>query len=69
MNAWYLERTAPWIERIGIETVREILADPATRQALYERFLFSQRFSQDDPWTDRANGSDSHEFTPLTTVG
>ncbi|HVY17651.1 MAG TPA: nitrite reductase large subunit NirB [Rhodopila sp.] len=67
-DAWYLERTAPWIERVGIETVRETLADPATRKALHERFLYSQRFSQDDPWTDRAQGAEAHEFKPLAEV-
>jgi nitrite reductase (NADH) large subunit len=67
-DAWYLERTAPWIERVGIDTVRETLADPATRKALHERFLFSQRFSQDDPWTERARGAERHEFRPMATV-
>jgi nitrite reductase (NADH) large subunit len=67
-DGWYLERTAPWIERVGIETVRQTLADAPTRKALYERFLFSQRFSQDDPWSDRAQGADAHEFKPMAKV-
>ncbi len=67
-DGWYLERTAPWIERVGIDTVRQMLADTTTRKALHERFLHSQRFSQDDPWSDRAQGAEAHEFTPMAKV-
>jgi nitrite reductase (NADH) large subunit len=67
-QAWYLERTAPWIERVGIDHVRTTLADPATRTALHARFQESQRFAQRDPWADRAAGVDAHEFKPLATV-
>ena len=68
-EAHYLERTAPWIERVGVEPVRERLSVAADRAALAERFHESQRFSQRDPWSDRAAGGvDKHEFTPLATV-
>ena len=67
-EAHYLERTAPWVERVGIETIRARLADDAGRAALAERFRFSQRFAQRDPWSDRAAGVDRHEFTTLATV-
>ncbi len=49
-DARYLERTAPWVERRGIDWVRErVVADPANRRALNERFLYSQRFAQQRP--------------------
>lgn len=68
-DAHYLERTAPWVERVGVESVRERLSDAAARATLAERFHASQRFSQRDPWSDRATGGvDKHEFTPLATV-
>jgi len=68
-EAHYLERTAPWVERVGIDPIRERLSDRATREALAERFHASQRFAQRDPWSDRAAGGvDRHEFTPLATV-
>jgi nitrite reductase (NADH) large subunit len=54
-EARYLERTAHWIERVGIEYVRRrIVHDAAGRKALHERFLYAQRFAQDDPWAERA---------------
>ena len=67
-EAWYLERTAPWIERVGIEHVRTALADPARRQSLQARFLESQRYAQQDPWAERAAGVEAHEFEPLAVV-
>jgi nitrite reductase (NADH) large subunit len=39
--------------------------DHERRRALYERFVFSQQFAQQDPWADRVAGKDAHEFTPL----
>jgi nitrite reductase (NADH) large subunit len=35
---------------------------------LYERFLESQRFSQDDPWGERAMGKEAHEYVALATI-
>ncbi|HQT78401.1 MAG TPA: nitrite reductase large subunit NirB [Rhodopila sp.] len=67
-DAWYLERTAPWVERVGIETVRTRLADTDLRKALQQRFLASQRFAQQDPWAERAAGAEAHEFKPLASV-
>jgi nitrite reductase (NADH) large subunit len=67
-EAWYLERTAPWVERVGIEHVRVALADPARRASLQVRFLESQRHAQQDPWAERAGGADAHEFRPLAVV-
>ncbi|UIJ46103.1 nitrite reductase large subunit NirB [Sphingomonas cannabina] len=56
-EARYLERTAPWIERIGLDYIKSrIVEDDEGRRALTERFLHSQRFSQDDPWAERAAG-------------
>jgi nitrite reductase (NADH) large subunit len=69
-QAHYLERTAPWIERVGLTYVKEQIVDDAdNRKALAERFRFSQQFAQDDPWTERAQGKDEHEFTPMKQVG
>jgi len=74
-EAWYLERTAPWIERVGIDYVRSrIVDDEIGREALTSRFLFSQNFSQDDPWAERAAGRDREqhahlgEFRPLHAI-
>ena len=69
-EARYLERTAPWVERVGLTYVKQRVVDDAPgRQALYARFLESQRYAQIDPWAERAQGTDRHEFEPLVKVG
>jgi nitrite reductase (NADH) large subunit len=65
-EARYLERTAPWIERVGLAHVQQsIVEDAAGRARLYQRFLASQRVAQIDPWAERAAGAAAEEFTPL----
>jgi nitrite reductase (NADH) large subunit len=74
-QAWYLERTAPWIERVGLDSVKAQLFDDAEAiKRLAARFLYSQQFMQDDPWARRAAGEDAQlhqhlaEFRPLPLV-
>ncbi len=65
-EAHYLERTAPWIERVGLSYVKEkIVEDAEMRKALAQRFRYSQKYMQNDPWKERAEGVDKHEFVPL----
>ena len=69
-NAHYLERTAPWVERVGLSWIKEhLIEDPDGRKALAERFLESQKYAQQDPWQARAEGAEAHEFTPIKMVG
>jgi len=69
-EARYLERTAPWIERVGISYLKErLVADPEGRRAYHERFRASQVFAQNDPWGERGSqGVDRHEFIPLKVL-
>jgi nitrite reductase (NADH) large subunit len=65
-EAHYLERTAPWIERVGLSYIKaKIIEDEDNRKTLHERFKYSQLFSQSDPWKERAEGADAKEFTPI----
>ena len=58
-EARYLDRTAPWVERVGMDYVKaRIVEDEVGREALRARFLYSQSFMQDDPWEKRAAGED-----------
>lgn len=66
----YLERIYKWAKRIGHDEIRrQIMEDTAKRRAYYERFVFSQKFAQVDPWSERVSGKDKHEFKPMATVG
>ena len=65
-EAHYLERTAPWIVRVGIDHVKKrLVEDDEGRRALNRRFLHSQSFAQVDPWNERVKGADAHEFMGL----
>lgn len=56
-EAHYLERTAPWIERVGLEYLKSrLLGDPEVTRQLAARFRISQKYSQVDPWAERAGG-------------
>jgi nitrite reductase (NADH) large subunit len=58
-EARYLDRTAPWVERVGMDYIKaRIVEDDVGREVLRARFLFSQSFMQDDPWAKRAAGED-----------
>ena len=69
-EARYLDRTAPWVERVGIDYIRRrIVEDAEGRAALHQRFLHAQSFAQNDPWAERAaQGVDANEFQPLPVV-
>ncbi|WP_315761714.1 nitrite reductase large subunit NirB [Sphingomonas sp. Y38-1Y] len=65
-EARYLERTAPWIERVGLAYIQSrLLPDAAARRDLAERFRFSQSFMQDDPWAARVAGAEREHHAPM----
>ncbi|KJS13619.1 MAG: nitrite reductase [Hoeflea sp. BRH_c9] len=65
----YLERIYKWANRIGLDEIRrQIMDEPDKRKAYYDRFIFSQKFAQVDPWSERVSGKDKHEFNPMATL-
>ncbi|HWK32573.1 MAG TPA: nitrite reductase large subunit, partial [Hyphomicrobium sp.] len=69
-QARYLERIYKWAKRIGVAEIRrQVLDDGARRRAFYDRFVYSQKFAQVDPWSERVSGVHKHEFRPLTAGG
>lgn len=67
-EARYLERTAPWIERVGLKYVQEqVVENDANRKALYEKFLHAQTFSQTDPWAEEA-ANHKQKYQPLAEL-
>lgn len=68
-QGFYLERIYKWAKRIGLDEIRsQIMDQPERRKAYYERFVFSQKFAQVDPWSERVSGKDKHEFNPMATL-
>lgn len=69
-EAHYLERTAPWIERVGLAYVKQrIVEDSSGRLALAARFYESQKVFQKDPWAELATPEHADQFTPIKKVG
>ncbi|MFN3867882.1 MAG: nitrite reductase large subunit NirB [Hyphomicrobiaceae bacterium] len=65
----YLERIYKWMKRVGLDSIRAAtLDDREKRRALVARFDISQRYSQSDPWRERAEGKEAHEFKPLADL-
>lgn len=69
-EAFYLERTAHWLERVGFDHVKQRVIDDADgRKAACARFIESQKYSQSDPWAERSTADTAPaEFIPLKQV-
>ncbi|AEQ52338.1 nitrite reductase large subunit NirB [Pelagibacterium halotolerans] len=66
----YLERIYKWAKRVGSASIKaNIVDDFAKRRRYYERFVYSQKFAQVDPWEERVNGKDAHEFAAMAEFG
>lgn len=62
----YLERIYKWAKRVGNDSIKaHVVDDLVKRKALLDRFVLSQEFAQVDPWAERAQGKDAHEFAPI----
>ncbi|MEQ9560560.1 MAG: nitrite reductase large subunit NirB [Rhodospirillales bacterium] len=60
----YLERIYKWADRVGFDVARDqVVENAARRKELNARFIYSQKFMQNDPWAERAQGKDAEEFT------
>ncbi|MGF6755672.1 nitrite reductase large subunit NirB [Paraburkholderia sp. GAS334] len=67
-EAWYLDRTVHYIERVGLDYIKKkVVDDAANRKALYERLLYSLE-GLPDPWEARIGGKQKHEYIPLKVV-
>ncbi len=64
-DAYYLERTAHWIERVGLEYVKEILFDDEKREMYAASFDESQKSAQVDPWAKAIEDGFTKEFNPI----
>ncbi|AKC86345.1 nitrite reductase [Pseudoxanthomonas suwonensis] len=64
-EAYYLDRTVHYLERVGLDYVkRKVVDDAANRRALYERLLYALE-GLSDPWAARVAGTQAREYAPL----
>ena len=68
-DAHYLERTAPWVERKGLDWIKaQLLDEPNAVRRLAARFRLSQQYWQVDPWAGRAAGAHSNLHQHMAEV-
>lgn len=66
----YLERIYKWLDRVGVDSIKAAVVDDlAKRRHYFDRFVYSQSFAQVDPWQERVNGKDAHEFAAMAEFG
>lgn len=66
-EGWYLERTVHYVQRVGLNHVKQrILEDKTSREDLYARLLFALK-NAPDPWSDFKRAKvDLSQFEPIT---
>lgn len=68
-QGYYLERIYKWAKRVGVDEIRaQIMDNEEKRKTYFDNFVFSQKFAQVDPWSERVSGKDKHEFSPMTII-
>lgn len=63
----YLERTYAYLERVGVEAVREVVLDPVRQAQLLERYAIAKAACDPDPWCERHAPVHPNQFAALDT--
>ena len=66
-QADYLERTYAYVERVGIDAVREAVGDTEHAGALLERYRIAKAAADPDPWCERHAPVHPKQFADLDT--
>jgi nitrite reductase (NADH) large subunit len=66
-EARYLDRTVHWLERVGLDYVKQRVVDDAEgRKAAYERLLYALQGAV-NPWAERVEKRDQYkEFETIS---
>lgn len=64
-DAFYLERTAHWVERVGLQYVKDVILDKEKREFYALRFEESQKSAQVDPWAKAIEDGFTKEFSSI----
>ena len=67
-HARYLDRPYKWVDKVGLEWVKEVLSDSAERAALNERFEISQSVYRKDPWAEHTSEPEAEKFQPIADL-
>ena len=64
-DAYYLERTAHWIERVGLQYIKDVMLNDEKRKYYTKRFEESQKSAQVDPWAKSIEDGFTKEFDKI----
>ena len=64
-DSYYLERTAHWVERTGLQYIKNIMLDKEQVAAYAKRFEISQESAQVDPWAQAIKDGFTKEFDTI----
>lgn len=64
-DAYYLERTAHWVERVGLQYVKEVMEKKEQVDFYARRFEESQKSAQVDPWAKSIEEGFTKEFETI----
>ncbi|XOB62569.1 nitrite reductase large subunit NirB [Campylobacterota bacterium DY0563] len=64
-DAYYLERTAHWVERVGLQYVKDELLNKEKVSFWARKFEESQKSAQVDPWAKAIEDGFTKEFNPI----
>ena len=67
-HAKYLDRPYKWVDKVGLDWVKDVLSDQAERAALNERFEISQSVYRKDPWAEHASEPEAEKFQPIADL-
>lgn len=67
-NSRYLHRIYKWVAKVGLDWCRAQVEDPATRRALYDRFMLSQSVYQTDPWAELSQPDQLAQWAPMADL-
>jgi len=67
-HARYLDRPYKWVAKVGLDWVKEQIADLPTRRALVERFEISQSVYRRDPWAEHSTTAETPKWAPLADL-
>ena len=67
-NAKYLDRAYKWIDKVGLDWVKEELSTAERRAELVANFDHSQSIYQVDPWEERTEKAEAARFQPIADL-
>lgn len=64
-DSYYLERTAHWVERTGLQYIKDVMLDKNQVKSYAKRFEISQESAQVDPWAKAIKDGFVSEFDSI----